>query len=145
MQQPKNIADRFSLGQITLAALLFMMSGVVIELFLLGHYEDSKQLIPVFSIGVSLPAAVILYFRRTTSTIVFFKIILSILTITGIYGTFLHLKANYEFETEMKPTSGGWDLIVDSLSGALPALAPGSMIALALIGFIFLKIIVDQQ
>lgn len=115
------------------------------ELYLLGHYEDIQQLIPILCIGVSLILVVVLFFRRTDLTIGLFKIVLAISALSGVYGAFLHLRANFEFEQEMKPTAGNWDLILDSLSGALPALAPGSMIALALIGYIYLLILIKQK
>ena len=58
----------------------------------------------------------------------------------GVYGTFLHLKENYQFEVEMKPTAKTFDLFLESLSGALPSLAPLSLLAMALIGYAYLKL-----
>ena len=65
--------------------------------------------------------------------------------LSGVYGTFLHLRANFEFEQEMKPTETGLNLFLESLSGALPALAPGSLIALALIGYSYLILLKQKQ
>lgn len=64
-----------------------------------------------------------------------FQLLMVATALSGLYGIYLHLRANYEFELEMKPTLGGWELFTESLSGALPALAPASMIVLALIGY----------
>ncbi|MDX1629889.1 MAG: hypothetical protein R3345_14375, partial [Fulvivirga sp.] len=58
--------------------------------------------------------------------------------ISGILGFYFHLKANIEFETELHPTQSVTDTLLASFSGALPALAPGSMIVFALVGFIYL-------
>ena len=74
-----------------------------------------------------------------------FKLLLVITALSGIYGVFLHLRANYEFELEMKPTANNWDLFFESLSGALPALAPFSMVVLALIGYSYLILINQKQ
>ena len=49
---------------------------------------------------------------------------------------YLHLKSNVEFERELNPAVGGFDLAVDVLMGAMPALAPGHMIQLGLLGFL---------
>ncbi|MDX1314396.1 MAG: hypothetical protein R3356_02740, partial [Eudoraea sp.] len=46
---------------------------------------------------------------------------------------------------EMTPSAKGWDLFVESLSGALPALAPGSMIVLALIGYSYLILLKQKN
>lgn len=59
--------------------------------------------------------------------------------LSGFIGIYFHLQANWEFETELHP---GQDLITnftESMSGALPALAPGSMVVFALIGYIYIQ------
>ncbi|NAS30971.1 hypothetical protein GTQ40_08330 [Flavobacteriaceae bacterium R38] len=75
----------------------------------------------------------------------FFKLVLIVTALSGFYGVFLHLRANYEFEQEMKPTANGWDLFLESLSGALPTLAPGSMVVLALLGYSYLIFLKQKQ
>ena len=145
MQSSHNKASRFNAKQLIIAALLFMMVGTVLELHLLDHYEDTQQLIPMLCIGASIIALVVLLFHRAKWTIGLYKLFLGLTALSGIYGTFLHLQANYEFEVEMKPTAKAWDLLVESLSGALPALAPGSMIVLALIGYSYLILLKQKQ
>jgi len=58
-----------------------------------------------------------------------------------IYDVVLHLQANYEFEQDMKPTANFWELFSESLSGALPTLAPMSLLVLAFIGYSYLILI----
>ena len=145
MREQKIKTERFSLKQVITVALLFMMAGTAMELYLLEHYEDVLQLIPILCIGIALLLVFILFFRRTSITMGLFKIVLGITALSGIYGTFLHLRANYEFELEMKPGAHGWDLFTESLSGALPTLAPGSMIVLALIGYSYLLLLKQKQ
>ncbi len=53
-------------------------------------------------------------------------------------GFILHMKSNYEFELEMKPSEKSWNLILESFSGALPALAPFSLVVLSIIGYSYL-------
>jgi hypothetical protein len=74
-----------------------------------------------------------------------FQILLGLTALSGVYGVFLHLRANYEFEQEMKPTAEPWDVFVESLAGALPSLAPASMIVLALIGYSYLLLLKREQ
>ena len=131
-----------SLLQIALlSALLFMLFGTALELYLLNHFEDTFQLVPLICIGASALVLCLLFFQRSNFLKGLFKWILGITALSGFYGTYLHLNANYEFELEMKPTLNGWELIVESLSGALPALAPCSMIVLALIGYSYLLLL----
>ena len=140
--QTQNIkSGRFSLKQIILVALLFMMVGTSMELYLLDHYEGSLQLIPIICIDASLLVMLLLFIRRSRFLMRIFKLLMGISALSGIYGVFLHLRANYEFEQEMKPTAEAWDLFVESLSGALPSLAPASMIVLALIGYSYILLL----
>ncbi|MDC6350450.1 hypothetical protein PP178_02725 [Zeaxanthinibacter sp. PT1] len=123
---------------VLVVTLLFMMLGTALELVLLDHYEDLNQLIPLLCIGSSLSLVFVLLLHRSRVSVLLFKTVLVLTVFSGLYGTFLHLRANYEFEQEMQPTASAWHLFVDSLSGALPTLAPGSMIVLALIGYVYL-------
>ena len=110
-----------------------------------NHYEDTLQLIPILCIAASILALFILFIKKTKWTRSLFKLVLALTALSGVYGAFLHLKANYEFELEMKPGAKGWDLFLESLSGALPSLAPGSMIVLALIGYSYLLLLKQRQ
>ena len=118
-----------------------MMIGTLLELYLLEHYEDSLQLIPIIGIGLSLGLILLLSIRYSKMSAKVFKVVLIANALSGFYGVFLHLKANYEFEQEMKPTSESWDLFLESLSGAFPALAPLSLVVLSLIGYSYLMLI----
>jgi hypothetical protein len=87
----------------------------------------------------------VLFFLRNKFIKNIFKLVLVLSTLSGFYGVYLHLVANYEFEIEMTPSASNWHLLVESLSGALPALAPFSMIILALIGYSYLILINQKQ
>ncbi|WP_400079600.1 hypothetical protein [Winogradskyella sp. R77965] len=134
-----------SLKKVILSAFVLMMVGTILELYLLHHYESILQLIPILCIGSIILIAVLLVFLRTRLVKGIFKLILLITALSGAYGFYLHLIANYEFELEIRPTANGWDLFLESLSGALPTLAPFSMIVLALIGYSYLILINKKQ
>ena len=131
--------------RLLLITLLVMMLGTTLELYLLGHYEDTLQLIPIAAIGLVLVGMVLVYLRASRSVYTAFILVLCLTGLSGLYGMFLHLRANYEFEFEMAPTASNWHLITESLSGALPALAPASMIVLALLGYSYLTLIKSQK
>jgi hypothetical protein len=141
MQKQISHTERISVQRLIFVALLFMSTGTALELYLLDHYEDLQQLIPLLCIGAALLVMSVLLFRKSGFAMQLFKGILGIAALSGLYGTFLHLRANVEFEQEMRPTAKGWDLFVESLSGALPALAPLSMVVLALLGYSYLKLL----
>ena len=141
MQSKKVTLERVRVKQVIVLALLFMMIGTLLELYLLDHYEDTWQLIPILCIGAALVNLFILFFRRSQVVITLFKLVLVLTSFSGIYGVVLHLQANYEFEQDMKPTANFWALFSESLSGALPTLAPMSLLVLAFIGYSYLILI----
>jgi hypothetical protein len=57
--------------------------------------------------------------------------------VSGVLGTWYHYTGNVEFELERTPELGGWALFQAAMGGATPALAPGTMIQLGLIGLLF--------
>ena len=141
MLEQQNTKRGFNVKQVIFAALLFMMLGTSLELYLIHHYEDTQQLIPLLCIAIAILGVFILFYKRTKQTFKIFKFILIITALSGVYGIFLHLQVNFEFEKEMTPTATNWELCIESLSGALPALAPASMIVLALIGYAYLLLL----
>ena len=118
-----------------------MTCGILMELYLLGHYEDTQQLIPIFCIAAAMLLVFVLFFKQTRLTLGTLKLILGLTALSGVYGMYLHMQANFEFEQEMAPGAKPWDLFIESLSGALPALAPASMIVLALIGYSYILLL----
>jgi hypothetical protein len=145
MQKIKVNSERYGLKKVIVLAFLFMTIGTLLELYLLNHYENILQLIPVFCIAIALINSMFIYFRRSKASFNIFKIVLFLTSISGISGVFFHLQANYGFEQEIKPTANFWELFLESISGAFPVLAPLSMVVLALIGYSYLILINQKQ
>ena len=123
----------------------FMALGTMAELLLLGHYEDQWQLIPVILIGLSLVLFLAMLTQYSRRLLLSFKVLMTACALSGFLGVWFHLKANYEFEMELHPSASTWSLLTESLAGALPALAPGSMIVFGLIGYIYSILTIKQQ
>ncbi len=136
---------RYPTKRVILVALLLMTTGMLLELYLLDHYEDRYQLIPLLGIAIALVMTVVLNFRASKRIQQLFKLVLVLISLSGIYGVFLHLQANFEFEQEIHPTASAWSLFSESISGAFPALAPLSLIVLALIGYAYLTLINQKK
>jgi len=59
------------------------------------------------------------------------------LIVSGGLGTVLHYRANMEFKLEMDPSMGGFALFSSVMRAkAPPALAPGNMALLGLLGLV---------
>ena len=55
---------------------------------------------------------------------------------SGGLGVALHYRGNEAFELEMYPSRAGFELVRETLTGATPVLAPGSMSLLGLVGLV---------
>jgi hypothetical protein len=62
---------------------------------------------------------------------------MSIFLVVGALGIYLHFRGNVDFVRERYPSLGGTTLIWKALRGATPALAPGALAQLGLLGLIF--------
>jgi hypothetical protein len=123
--------------RLLLFILVLGLVGTGAELVLLQHYEDAWQLAPLVLIAVALVLLVLHGISAGPATIRGMQGLMGLFIVSGIAGAWLHYKANTEFELEMNPELAGFKLFRESLSGATPALAPGTMIELGLIGLAY--------
>jgi hypothetical protein len=110
--------------------------GTGIELLLLEHTED-WQLVPLVLIALGLAAAGWLLATRSAVAARAVQGLMMLFVVSGAVGLGLHYQGNVEFELEMYPSLEGWELFRKAMSGATPALAPGTMIQLGLIGLAY--------
>lgn len=118
----------------------FLLIGTGLELYLLRHFEDFFQLIPLICIASSLIVLGVMQVRVSRFIQQLFSVLMLMTALAGIYGIVLHIQTNFQFEQEMTPTHSNWDLFVESLTGAIPALAPGSLIAFSILGYSYNKL-----
>lgn len=122
--------------RLALYVLLFGLVGTAAELILLGHYEDRLQWTPLVLLAAGFAAGVATGVRPTRPAVMTFGTLMGLYLPTGALGVYLHLKSNVEFELEMRPSMHGWELVRETLRGAIPALAPGAMAYLGLLGLL---------
>jgi hypothetical protein len=114
------------------------MIGTLTELILLGHIEGWQQFIPVGLLSFSLILYILHSWLKASWIWMALRIMFTLCILSGLLGTFFHLRSNLDFEKEMYPSMDASTLLLESLSGAIPALAPGSMIVVGLVGFLYL-------
>lgn len=121
------------------ALLIFVLGtlGLGAELLLLGHFEEWRQQVPMVLLGLGLILLAVRLLYRGALVLRLFRWTMLAFVLGGLAGLWLHLSANMEFELEMYPTLSGLELLAKALSGALPALAPGALVQLGLIGFLY--------
>jgi hypothetical protein len=130
--------------------ILFVVStgGLLIELLLLGHYEDSWQWTPIILLGLALTIGSIRFFGGGPVIYSLFNLVSLLLIASGFLGVYLHFEGNKTFELEMYPDLKGWELFWKTMTGATPALSPATMTLLGFIGYIYMntkKLIPQKQ
>jgi hypothetical protein len=126
-----------SLRQLLLVVLWIGTVGLEIELLFLRHAESFSQIIPHVALAIGLLSTAIITLRPGRQSLRFFQGVMLMFLIIGALGVVLHLKGNIEFATERYPTLAGTKLLWKAIRGATPALAPGALAQLGLLGLVY--------
>ncbi len=128
---------RFSIRDLLLVVIVIGMLGLVAELFLQEHTESWQQWIPLAVLGLGLAATALVRFSPSRGTIRLFQAVMAAFLGAGLLGVYLHFAGNVEFAIERTPELRGFALVWKALRGATPALAPGALAQLGLLGLIY--------
>lgn len=124
--------------RILLCILLIGLAGTATELLLLQHDEDPAQLIPLVLIAVALVAILWHAVQEGPGSLLILQGTMALFIVAGALGVYLHYTANVAFQREVDPSIAGRALLWKALMAKTPpALAPGSMLQLGLIGFAY--------
>lgn len=124
------------LGALLSLTLVVGILGVAVELVLLGHYEEWQQWLPFTALGVGLLSVIALFLAGSAVALKAHIAVMVGLLLTGLLGIYFHYGGNVEFEREMVPSMSGMELFREAMTGATPALAPGAMALLGIIGLV---------
>ena len=121
-----------------LAALFVCGSiGTGLELLLLGHVEAVWQKVPLVLLGIGCMALGMMAAAPSGPVRHLFHVAMWLCVASGVVGMWLHYQGNAAFEQELNPELSGWELFRESLAGATPSLAPGTMALLGAIGLAY--------
>lgn len=131
--EPGTIATirRFLLALVILGSL-----GFLAELVLLEHIESFTQWIPLVVLAAGVLSAAAMALRPSCIVVRAFQATMALIIASGLLGLYLHYTGNLAFEREMDASAEGLALIWQSVRGATPALAPGALVQLGLLGLI---------
>lgn len=113
------------------------MAGILVELLLLEHFEDAWQLVPLVLLGFGLAALPWHAMAPSATTARVWRTLMALFILAGLVGFYMHYSGNVEFELEQTPSAARWVLFREAMMGATPALAPGVMIQIGLIGLLY--------
>jgi hypothetical protein len=120
------------------AVLALGLVGAGIELILLEHYETAVQFVPIVFIALAL---VVLVWHRVKDDALSIRALqgtMVLFLMAGIAGTGFHFRGSAEFQLEIDPSQGRWEIFKKVMRAkAPPVLAPGLMVQLGLIGLVY--------
>jgi hypothetical protein len=123
---------------VLLAILLLGIAGISMELWLMAHLEDIYQQIPLWLFAAGTVTTALVALRPTIGTVQLMRTVMGLFLVSGVIGMYLHFQVNLEFQLEMDPALAGRALFEKAIiAKSPPALAPGAMIQLGLIGLAY--------
>jgi hypothetical protein len=118
--------------------LVFGLLGTITELILLEHYEEPLQFVPLALIALAVVAVVWHLARRDATSLNALMILMGLFVIAGVVGSIAHFYGSAEFQLDLDPQMGTWELIDKVLRAkAPPLLAPGMMMVFGLLGLAY--------
>lgn len=122
------------LRRVLIAVFAVSSAGTALELLLLGHVEGAAQLVPVGLLILGVVVALWHALSCAPTARYAFQGLMAAFVLSGVVGMGLHYQGNAEFELEMYPELSGMELFRETVTGATPVLAPGTMCLLGIIG-----------
>lgn len=118
-----------------LAVLVLGMAGLLTELLLIAHFEDTAQWIPIILLAVGLIVVAADVVLAAGWTQVAIQLTMVLMIGASALGMYFHFRGSREFQIEMDPQMHGANLVWHVLRAkSPPTLAPGSMLQLGLLG-----------
>ena len=127
-----------ALRRILLGVFLLGLLGTGTELVLLDHFEDRLQLIPLVLLGLGFVALVWQVIHQGRASVKTLQFLMILFVMGGLAGLVLHYRGSMEFQLEVNPDLSGIELFLKVIRAkAPPALGPGAMIHLGLLGLAY--------
>jgi hypothetical protein len=120
-----------------LVILAIGLVGTEIELVLLRHTEDAWQWVPIVLIALALAILVWYVAGGGRAAVLALRAAMVACVISGAVGVFLHFRGNIDYARDSNPSLSGRALYWEAIRGTTPALAPGTMVQLGLLGLVF--------
>jgi len=123
--------------RILLVVFIAGSAATIIELLFLGHFEDTRQVIPVFLLVAGLCELGFYGVVRKPKSLKIFQVTMVLFFISGVLGIIYHYQGNQEFALEGNPSLSSRELIERIVKGGAPILGPGMMIQFGFLGLAF--------
>lgn len=132
-----SLTTEVALRKFIFALIVLGTCGLGAELLLIEHTESFTQWIPLGCLGAGLATTLAVALRPARLTLAVFRCVMVAFAAAGALGVYYHYAGNVEFALERSPELRGIRLIWEALTGATPALAPGALTQIGLLGLAY--------
>jgi len=112
---------------------VLLSAGALVELWAADHTEEPLQWVPFVLCGLSLIVLAAALLRPQRGVLLALRGVMVLMVLGSLLGIYEHVAGNIAFAQEIRPTTAGFDLLLEGLTGANPLLAPGMLAVAALI------------
>ena len=121
-----------------LGVIVLGLIGTMTELILLEHDEQALQFVPL--VLMVLGAAVLAWQAAagSTASLRTLQVVMGLFVLSGFAGMAAHFNGSAEYQLELNPDLGMWELLDKIVHAkAPPLLAPGMMMQMGLLGLAY--------
>jgi uncharacterized membrane protein YeaQ/YmgE (transglycosylase-associated protein family) len=139
--RPKVGADSVVLERLrlwVLGVIALGLIGTMTELLLLEHDEQALQFVPLVLMVLGAVVLVWHAMRKDTASLRTLQTVMGLFVLSGFAGMAAHFNGSAEYQLELSPDLGMWELLDKIVHAkAPPLLAPGMMIQMGLLGLAY--------
>ena len=139
--RPKADMDSVVLERLRLwivGVIVLGLIGTMTELILLEHDEQALQFVPLVLMALGAAALVWQATAKTTASLRTLQTVMGLFVLSGFAGMAAHFNGSAEYQLELNPDLGAFELLDKIVHAkAPPLLAPGMMIQMGLLGLAY--------
>ncbi|HKO99871.1 MAG TPA: hypothetical protein VJU86_23045 [Pyrinomonadaceae bacterium] len=129
--RPEEVLGQLRRFLLVLSVLLF--AGALVELWLVGHTEDTIQWLAFAVAAVGGLAALARLFGSGRGILRLLRVSMVVVILGSVFGVVMHLIGNVEFEQEINANAPTATMLWRALKGGNPLLAPGVLMVAAIL------------
>jgi len=127
-----------AIRRLLLILLTFGILATTADLLLIDHHEDVLQYTPLVVNGLALATILWHVLGGGAASVRALQVVMLLFLVAAVLGVTFHYRGNLEFQLEINPERSSWELFKKVMQAkAPPALAPGIMAQLGLLGLIY--------
>ena len=111
----------------------FMCAGTIVELLLAKHFDEPMQIVPFVLCAAGIVVVFLAWRQPSRGVLQALRGVMALLVLGSLIGVYEHIESNLEVVREVQPNAAASTVLLKTLTGAAPMLAPGILALVALL------------